>query len=65
MTDTSNKPSTDMQIYTRLLAYVVPLWGAFALSILGFVIYSLANVSFAQLISYIVDSLQVRDPLSS
>ncbi len=65
MSDTSNKPSTDMQIYTRLLAYVVPLWGAFALSILGFVIYSLANVSFAQLISYIVDSLQGTDPLSS
>ena len=65
MTDTSSKASTDMQIYARLLAYVVPLWGAFALSILGFVIYSLANVSFAQLISYIVDSLQGADPLIS
>ena len=57
------KATTDLQIYGRLLAYVWPLWGAFLLSIVGFVIYSLANVSFAQLISYIVDSLQGSDPL--
>jgi len=63
MTESAVKPTTDMQIYGRLLAYVWPLWGAFALSIVGFVIYSLANVSFAQLISYIVDSLQGSDPL--
>ena len=65
MTEPLSKASTDLQIYARLLTYVLPLWGAFVLSILGFVLYSLANVSFAQLISYIVDSLQGTDPLSS
>lgn len=48
---------SDLKIYRRLLTYVVPYWAAFLLSILGFLIYSLANVSFVQLISYIVDSL--------
>jgi len=54
---------TDMQIYGRLLRYVTPYWGAFLLSIVGFMIYSLANVSFLTLIGYIVDSLGGTDPL--
>jgi ATP-binding cassette, subfamily B, bacterial MsbA len=54
--ETSNK--SDLRIYGRLLSYVVPYWGAFLLSIFGFLIYSISNVSFVQLISYIVDSLQ-------
>lgn len=49
---------SDLRIYGRLLSYVVPYWGAFLLSIFGFLLYSIANVSFVQLISYIVDSLQ-------
>ena len=47
-----------LRTYSRLLAYVMPYWGAFLLSIVGFLIYSLFNVSFVQLISYIVDSLK-------
>ncbi len=50
--------TSDVRIYSRLLAYVVPYWAAFLVSILGFLLYSLSNVSFVQLISYIVDSLQ-------
>ena len=49
---------SDLRTYSRLLAYVVPYWGAFLLSIVGFLMYSLSNVSFVQLISYIVDSLK-------
>jgi subfamily B ATP-binding cassette protein MsbA len=63
MTDAAAPGTTDLQIYGRLLKYVLPLWGAFVCSIFGFVIYSVANVGFAQLISYIVDSLQGSDPL--
>jgi len=49
---------SDVRIYGRLLSYVLPYWGAFLLSIVGFLVYSLSNVSFVQLIAYIVDSLQ-------
>ena len=52
---------SDFKIYSRLLTYVVPYWAAFLLSIVGFLIYSLANVSFLQLISYIVDSLTPQE----
>jgi subfamily B ATP-binding cassette protein MsbA len=49
---------SDLEIYRRLLTYVLPYWGAFVISIVGFLIYSLSNVSFVWLVSYIVDSLQ-------
>ncbi|MBQ74463.1 MAG: lipid ABC transporter permease [Gammaproteobacteria bacterium] len=54
---------SDVKIYSRLLSYVIPYWGAFLLSILGFLIFSLSNVSFLQLVSYIVDSIKSPDPL--
>ncbi|MAI41775.1 MAG: lipid ABC transporter permease [Gammaproteobacteria bacterium] len=50
-------------IYRRLLAYVIPYWIPFLVSIVGYLIYSASNVAFVQLISYIVDSLQGNDPL--
>ena len=40
--------SSDIGIYSRLLAYVIPYWGAFLLSMIGFLLYSLANVGFVQ-----------------
>jgi len=49
---------SDLKIYGRLLKYVLPYWAAFLLSVVGFLLYSIANVSFVQLVSYIVDSLQ-------
>ena len=49
---------SDLAIYRRLLTYVLPYWAAFLISIVGFLIYSLSNVSFVWLVSYIVDSLQ-------
>ena len=49
---------SDLEIYRRLLTYVLPYWAAFVVSIAGFLIYSLSNVSFVWLVSYIVDSLQ-------
>jgi ATP-binding cassette, subfamily B, bacterial MsbA len=61
--DQSAASDSDTRIYGRLLAYVVPYWAAFLISIFGFLLYSLANVSFVQLVSYIVDSLQGNDPI--
>lgn len=56
MTDEDQK--TDLKIYRRLLGYVYPYWIAFVISIFGFLLYSLANVSFLQLVGYIVNSLE-------
>ncbi|MFT7243068.1 MAG: subfamily B ATP-binding cassette protein MsbA [Candidatus Azotimanducaceae bacterium] len=58
------KHQTDMQIYGRLLTYVTPYWAAFVLSIFGYMIYAVANVSFLTLLGYIVDSLGGTDPLA-
>ena len=62
MTSQKQKAS-DIQIYSRLLSYVTPFWAAFLISIIGFLIYSLSNVAFVQLLSYIVDSIDGKDPL--
>jgi subfamily B ATP-binding cassette protein MsbA len=53
----STEQQSDIKIYSRLLTYVTPYWVAFVISIIGFLIYSLSNVAFVQLIGYIVDSL--------
>ena len=47
---------SDTSVYRRLLGYTP--WAAFFLSLLGFLLYSIANVSVVQLVSYLVDSLQ-------
>ena len=47
---------TTSNVYRRLLGYTP--WGAFFLSLFGFLLYSVANVSVVQLVAYLVDSLQ-------
>jgi subfamily B ATP-binding cassette protein MsbA len=51
-------PKASIQIYKRLLIYVKPYWGLFAISILGFSIYSGSQSLFAVLIKHIIDTLQ-------
>ncbi|EAQ96957.2 lipid A export permease/ATP-binding protein MsbA [Congregibacter litoralis] len=46
---TQPRPST----YRRLLAYVWTLWPAFAISIVGFVLYALTQSAFASLMQYL------------
>lgn len=58
-----NKES-DVGSYLRLLTYLRPLLFFFLLSIFGFFIYAVTNVAFVQLLAYIVDSLNGKDPLS-
>lgn len=60
----ASEEASDIQVYRRLLTYVTPFWVAFSASILGFLIYSLSNVAFVQLLSYIVDSIDGKDPLA-
>ena len=47
---------TTSSVYRRLLGYTP--WFAFFLSLFGFLLYSVANVSVVQLVAYLVDSLQ-------
>lgn len=55
----------DWQIYRRLLGYVVPLWFMFALSLVGYVIYALGNVLLADLLQFLLDSLNDSDKVAS
>ncbi|MFT4714631.1 MAG: subfamily B ATP-binding cassette protein MsbA, partial [Candidatus Azotimanducaceae bacterium] len=56
----SSIDESDVQVYGRLLKYVSIYWAAFLLSMLGFIIHSVANVGFVQLIAYIIDFLEGR-----
>ena len=47
----------DWQVYRRLLGYVTPQWPMFSLSLVGYVIYSLGNVLLADLMQFLLDSL--------
>ena len=53
--------SSDWLLYRRLLRYVVPYWYLFALSIGGYVLYSLGNVLLADLMQFLLDSLNGSD----
>ncbi len=47
----------DWQIYRRLLRYVYPYWYFFLLSLAGYLLYSLGNVLLADLMQFLLDSL--------
>ena len=48
---------SDWQIYRRLLGYVVPHWRMFCLSLLGYLLYAAGNVLLADLMQFLLDSL--------
>jgi subfamily B ATP-binding cassette protein MsbA len=48
---------SDWQIYRRLLGYVVPHWKMFCLSLLGYLLYAGGNVLLADLMQFLLDSL--------
>ena len=52
------EPTASTQIYNRLLTYVKPHRGLFAISIVGFLMYSGTQTLFAALIKHIIDTLQ-------
>ena len=55
--DSAVDTTSDWVIYKRLLAYVIPFWMAFAISIIGFAVFSLASVGFAELMKHMVDAV--------
>lgn len=54
------KTESSARIYKRLLSYVKPHRGLFAVSIFGFLIYSSTQPLFAALIAQIIDTLQTK-----
>ena len=50
--------ASSLQIYIRLLSYVKPYRGYFALSMVGMVIFGLAQPAFAKLIDYFIQALE-------
>jgi len=54
------KTESSARIYKRLLSYVRPHRGLFAVSIFGFLIYSSTQPLFAALITQIIDTLQTK-----
>ncbi|MBM4206480.1 MAG: lipid A export permease/ATP-binding protein MsbA [Gammaproteobacteria bacterium] len=52
--------SGGIQIYKRLLVYVKPYWGLFAVSLVGFLIYSATQYLLPVLIQHILDTLKTE-----
>ncbi|TDO12603.1 lipid A export permease/ATP-binding protein MsbA [Halomonas ventosae] len=48
-------------LYTRLLSYVKPYWQAFALAILGYVIYAASSTALAEMMKRLIDGIQNPD----
>ncbi|MDY0046296.1 MAG: lipid A export permease/ATP-binding protein MsbA [Thauera propionica] len=53
----SSSPSSSLRIYFRLLSYVRPYVGTFAVSILGFMIFASSQPMLAGVMKYFVDGL--------
>lgn len=63
--DTLRQTDTaSLKVYLRLLAYIKPYWGLFAISVLGFVIYSASQPAMAQFMEYLLNFIedQARGP---
>ncbi|MDN6179596.1 MAG: lipid A export permease/ATP-binding protein MsbA [Halomonas subglaciescola] len=50
-----------LAIYKRLLGYVRPHWRAFALAVLGFVIYAASSTALAEMMKRLIDGIQNPD----
>ena len=48
---------SDLKVYLRLLKYVLPYWGLFAISILGFLIFSSTQPMLGYILKYFIDGL--------
>ena len=56
----SNQQSST-KVYLRLLSYVVPYWGLFAISIVGFIIFASTQPMLGYMLKYFVDGLNNPD----
>jgi subfamily B ATP-binding cassette protein MsbA len=57
--------TSDWRLYRRLLHYVLPHWLLFVLSLLGYVVYALGNVLLADIMQFLLDSLNNSDQVGS
>ncbi len=57
MQQTGQKPTSSLKIYLRLLGYLKPLLGLFAVSIVGYLIFASSQPMFAAVLKYFVDGL--------
>ena len=63
MTASAERATSSLRIYLRLLAYVRPYVGTFAVSILGFIIFASSQPMLASVMKYFVDGL--NDPAAA
>jgi subfamily B ATP-binding cassette protein MsbA len=56
---------SDLQLYGRLLGYVVPYWYIFLFSLAGYVVYSLGNVLLADMMQFLLDAINQSDKAAS
>ncbi|TWI54210.1 ATP-binding cassette, subfamily B, MsbA [Pseudomonas duriflava] len=49
---------SSLKIYIRLLRYVLPYWGDFAISIIGFLLFASSQPMLAHILKYFLDGLQ-------
>ena len=52
---------SSLKVYLRLLKYVLPYWGLFAISILGFLIFASTQPMLGYILKYFVDGLANPD----
>ena len=51
----------DLQVYRRLLKYLVPFWGTAIVVFIGFTISASTEVAVAKLLEKIINAIQHRD----
>ncbi|KZX60227.1 lipid ABC transporter permease/ATP-binding protein [Halioglobus sp. HI00S01] len=56
---------SDWQLYGRLLRYIVPYWWVFAFSLVGYIVYSLGSVLFADMMQFLLDALNNDEAVDS
>lgn len=54
-------PQSSFKVYLRLLRYVLPYWGAFALSIIGFLLFASSQPMLADMLKHFLNGLQEPD----
>ena len=54
---TSAAPASSLRIYLRLLGYLRPLLGLFAVSLLGYLMFASSQPTLAAILKYFVDGL--------
>src|SRR5688572_26176908 len=65
MADGTASPPSGLAIYSRLLAYIKPLWWALFLAILGFTLFATASTYFNELVRILIDSISLGNTITA